>query len=85
VSFGAGFQAQAGDLFEIDVQAFGKPLRYALTSGYRQSFPRRAATVEKAQTRLTSIPCSSKLRTVSSGASVSVTIKSTFAGLPNTW
>jgi hypothetical protein len=30
VSFGAGFQTQAGDVFEIDAPLFGRPLRNAL-------------------------------------------------------
>ncbi len=30
VSFGAGFRTQAGDVFEIDVPLFGKPLRNPL-------------------------------------------------------
>ena len=30
VSFGAGFQTRDGDLFEIDVPLFGRPLRNAL-------------------------------------------------------
>jgi len=30
VSFGTGFQTRAGDLFEIDVPLFGRPLRNAL-------------------------------------------------------